>query len=65
MGRKVVSKKSRGLKLTESVHVVVVELEVEELSVGLDAVLGKGLGKDDVTVGKQRKGNQRKRFCLG
>ena len=50
------------LKLTESIHVVVVELEVEELSVGLDTVLGKGLGEDDVTVRKQRKGNQRKRL---
>lgn len=34
----------------ESIHVVVVELEVEKLSVRLDAVLRKTLGKDDVSM---------------
>ena len=39
-----------GEQLTKSVHVVVVELEVEELSVALNAVLGQTLGENDVAV---------------
>ena len=38
------------MKLTQSIHVIVVELEVKELCVGLNAVFGKTLGKDDVSV---------------
>ncbi len=34
----------------ERIHVVVVELEIEKLSVRLDAVLRKTLGEDDVSM---------------
>ena len=36
--------------LLKDVHVVAVELKVEELGVGLDTVLGQGLGEDDVAM---------------